>query len=52
MFPLYGEDINLDFAAFIICETPNETTFENCLSAFLQQGFDINKGNDDDETFL
>ena len=51
-FPLYGEDVNQDFAAFIICETTNENTFLTCLNALLQQDFDINRGNDDDESFL
>ena len=35
-FPLYVEDANLDFAAFIICEIPNENTFLTCLNALMQ----------------
>ena len=51
-FPLYGEDINLDFAGFQVCNARNDNTFVTCLNALIRHGFDINKENDDDETFL
>ena len=51
-FPLYGEDQSLDFAAFIVCEVEDDNTFLSALNALLQQGFNINSGNDDDESFL
>ena len=34
-FPLYGEDVNLDFAAFQVCNVRNEDTFQNCLNALI-----------------
>ena len=51
-FPLYGEDVNLDFAAFYICKVQDEQTFVSCFKALIKSGFGINKENDDDETFL
>lgn len=34
-FPLYGEDQNLDFAAFTICEVEDENTFQSALNSLL-----------------
>ena len=51
-FPLYGEDANLDFSAFIVCNVQTDNTFLSCLNALIRNGFDINKENDDNETFL
>lgn len=51
-FPLYGEDGDFDFAAFYICNTDKEATFLNCLTAIMKNGFDINRENEDDESFL
>ena len=51
-FPLYGEDHQLRFPAFIISELKSDDTFSFCLSALMKSGFDPNKENDDDESFL
>ena len=51
-FPLYSEDINMNFAAFTICSVQNDNTFTSCLNALMSSGFDINRENDDNETFL
>mmetsp|Transcript_19287 Transcript_19287/g.26120 ORF Transcript_19287/g.26120 Transcript_19287/m.26120 type:complete len:134 (+) Transcript_19287:1405-1806(+) len=51
-FPLYGEDGNLETPAFLLCGTKDEAHFKMCLTALIAAGFDINKENDDDDTFL
>ena len=51
-FPLYGEDTNLDFAGFYICMARTDAIFSNCLGALAHARFDVNKENDDNETFL
>ena len=51
-FPLYGEDANLDFAAFYICQARTDPIFTNCLVALIQARFDVNRENDDNETFV
>ena len=51
-FPLYCEDGNLNFAAFTICTVREDNTFISCLNALMSSDFDINRENDDNETFL
>lgn len=51
-FPLYNEDGNMDTPAFLLCNMRNEAHFKQCLVALMAASFDINQGNDDDETFL
>ena len=51
-FPMYHEDSSLNFAAFVLCNVSEDSTFLNCLNALIRNGFDINKENDDNETFL
>ena len=51
-FPLYCEDGSLNFAAFTVCQARNDDTFKSCLNALLSSNFDINRENDDNETFL
>ena len=51
-FPLYSEDGNLDTPGFLLCDVRNEAHYKQCLAAFMSKGFEINRGNDDDESFL
>ena len=51
-FPLYGEDGSLNFAAFTVCKVRNDNTFMSCLNALMSSKFDVNRENDDNETFL
>lgn len=51
-FPMYHEDASLNFAAFTLCNVKDDSTFINCMNALIRNGFDINKENDDNETFL
>ena len=51
-FPLYGEDAQLNFAAFTICEAADDNLFSKCLNALMACKFDVNRPNDDDESFL
>lgn len=51
-FPLYAEDVNLDTPGFIICSASNESTFQTCFQALMARKMDVNRENDDDESFV
>ena len=51
-FPLYHEDSNHNFPAFLIVEVKNDSKFNNCYVSLLEAKFDLNRENSEDETFL
>ena len=51
-FPLYSEDHNLDYPAFILCGIQNDSKFLTCYYALIDAGFDLNLGNSDGVTLL
>ena len=42
----------MDTAAFIVCLVKDDQVFFDCLNALIRAGFNVNKENEDDESFL
>ena len=51
-FPLYHEDNDHNFPAFLIVDVANDSKFSSAFNALLELSFDVNRESTVEETFM
>ena len=51
-FPLYHEDDDKNFPAFLIADVSTDSKFSSAFNALLEVSFDVNRESSGEETFM